>query len=140
MSGVKSTSGRARRESVRRSGRQSRPILEAMEGRLLLSSTVLDPIATQIESFRTQPTAPVAVSPGAAASPGPVVSSTTPTFTWQAVAGAGGYEVHIFDTTLQKFSSYTVDASTTSFTPSAGALAPGDSFSWNVRTSSNVGV
>ena len=52
---------------------------------------------------------------------------------WEAVAGATGYQINVFDVTLSKFTSYTVDAPATSFTIPAGALAAGDAFSWNVR-------
>src|SRR5947199_72350 len=103
MSVVKPAFGQARRKSVRRLGRQTRHNL-----------------AVQTGAWPTAPAAPVALSPGSAAAPGPVVSNSTPTFTWQAVAGAGGYQIHIFDTTIQKFASFTVDASATSFTPAAG--------------------
>jgi len=75
----------------------------------------------------------VAISPGTAAAPGPVLDTATPTFTWQAVAGAGGDQVNIYDSSAKKFASFTVDASATSFTAPAGALKAGDSFIWNVR-------
>ena len=85
--------------------------------------------------------APTIVGPGiaeslsSAQSPGPVLTTATPTFTWQAVTGVSftGYQINLEDLTANKFASYQVDKSEIQFTPSAGALAAGDKFVWNLR-------
>lgn len=75
--------------------------------------------------------APVAQSPGSTDSPGPVVSSSTVTFTWSAVDGVTGYQVNVYDKTKAAGAvSATVGAGTTSYT---ATLSPGDQYVWNVR-------
>lgn len=83
--------------------------------------------------------APTILSPGNTASPGPVISTLTPTFTWDALSGVDGYQLNLYDITQKKFLSFTINgAGTISFaTPSADALAAGDSFVWNLRVLSN---
>src|SRR2546423_1032652 len=46
--------------------------------------------------------APVADSPGSATSPGPVLDSSTPTFTWEPVTGAAGYQLILYDISAGK--------------------------------------
>ena len=80
--------------------------------------------------------APVAVSPGTTVSPGPVLTTLTPTLTWQAISGVTftGYQVNVFDVTTNTLVSYTTGAGDTSFTvPTTGALVAGNSYLWNVR-------
>jgi hypothetical protein len=80
--------------------------------------------------------APVITSPGTTASPGPVITTMTPTFQWSAVTGVDGmtgYQLNLYDKTKAKMTSYTVGASATSFTLPAGALVAGDSYIWNLR-------
>ncbi len=83
--------------------------------------------------------APVITSPQGPTSPGSVVTSLTPTFTWNAVAGVSGYQINIYDETLKKTVSYQISgAAATSFTiPSSAPLTAGDTFIWNVRVLSN---
>jgi hypothetical protein len=82
---------------------------------------------------------PVADAPGTTTEPGPVVSSLTPTFTWHLPDGADasavtGYQLTLFNKTLNKTFTYTiVGATTTSFTLPAGVLANGNNAVWNVR-------
>jgi hypothetical protein len=77
--------------------------------------------------------APTGLTVGGATSPGPLLSTDTPTFTWNAVSGVTGYQINVYDMTLKKLSIFKVDASVTSFTPAAGALTPYDSFIYNIR-------
>jgi hypothetical protein len=101
----------------RRAGASVSILIEPLENRELLSFA-----------------APVAQSPGTAASPGPVVINLNPTFHWSAVSGVSGYQVHIYDKTDAKYLSANVAGQTaTSYKPSAGTLKPGDQFVWNVR-------
>jgi hypothetical protein len=77
--------------------------------------------------------APTAISPGVSASPGTLLTTLTPTFKWTAVSGVSGYQIHIYDETTAAYISTNVGASVTSYTPTAGTLAAGDDFVWNVR-------
>ena len=79
--------------------------------------------------------APVVVGPGTTASPGPVLTGTTPTFTWKAVTGVAfdTYQLNLYDETSAKFLTFQVPNTATSFTPPAGDLAAGDAFVWNLR-------
>ncbi len=115
-------------------------LLEALEDRSLLSAAKFETVLTQMVPFSmtsVSPSAltaaPVIVSPGTTTSPGPVLTTSTPTFSWNAISGVTGYQININDNTINKFSSFTVGASVTSYTIAAGALAGGDSFVWNVR-------
>jgi len=83
----------------------------------------------------TVPTAPTILGPGASSSPGTLLTTSTPTFTWDAVTGVNftGYQINLEDLTANKFVSIQVGKSVTQFTPSAGALVAGDTFVWNLR-------
>jgi hypothetical protein len=80
--------------------------------------------------------APVATGPGSTTSPGTVLTTTTPTFQWQAVTGVSGltgYQINLYDSTAGKSFSYQVGASVDSYTLPAGVLTAGDKYVWNVR-------
>ena len=77
--------------------------------------------------------APIVSAPGSSTSPGPVLSTLTPKFQWQAVAGITGYQLNLFDNTSSTFQSFQIAASATSFTPSSGTLTAGNSYVWNLR-------
>jgi hypothetical protein len=80
--------------------------------------------------------APVVIGPGSTPSPGPVLTTSTPTFTWNAVTGVTGmtgYQLNLYDTTHTKSASYTIDPTATSFTLPAGVLSAGDTYVWNLR-------
>jgi hypothetical protein len=120
----------------------SRGVIEALETRKLLSNVTVNTvyghtsppiILLYAQSSSTSLAAPIAKSPGSTESPGPVLTTSTPTFTWQPVTGATGYQINIYDNTLKKFYSYKVGASATGFTIDSGVLTAGDSFVWNVR-------
>ncbi len=63
---------------------------------------------------------PVTIGPGAGNSSGMAVvtTSTTPTFTWNAItSGITGFRLNLFDTTTQQSASFLIAPSATSFTP-----------------------
>ena len=103
----------------------------------LLNGTASGPPSTYLY-FQAPPAtvlpAPVVVGPGSTAAPGPVLTTRVPTFTWKATTGVTftGYQLNLFDQTLNKFVSYQVGKSVTSFTVPT-ALAAGDKFVWNLR-------
>ena len=82
----------------------------------------------------TLPVAPVVTSPAL----GLVTNNTTPTFTWNAVAGATSYDVQIDN--LSTFASPEVTGNTgsTSFTPSS-PITPDSLYYWRVRTVNATG-
>jgi hypothetical protein len=116
-------------------------LFEALEQRTLLSAAILTSptvngianMAAQIAPAATLP-APVATGAGSTSSPGPVLTSLTPTLSWHAISEVTftGYQVNIFDVTAQAFASHAVGASVTSYTP-ATALTAGHQYVWNVR-------
>jgi hypothetical protein len=85
----------------------------------------------QTQSQSTLPT-PVVISPGSTQSPGPALTTYTPTFKWNAVSGVDGYQLNLYDITAGHGSSYKLGATATSFTPST-PLTAGHKFIWNLR-------
>jgi hypothetical protein len=83
----------------------------------------------------------VILSPGSSKSPGPTLTTLTPTFKWHAVTsviGLTGYQINLYDITTSKFVSHTVGASVTQYTlPSSSPLTAGDDYVWNVRVLAN---
>jgi hypothetical protein len=94
--------------------------------------------------FQTQPlpTLGVAVplSPGSSTAPGPVITSLTPTLTWQAASNAGGYLLNIHNITANTYFTPTISGgSTTSYTVPSGTLLPGDQYSWHLYAETSPG-
>jgi hypothetical protein len=79
---------------------------------------------------------PNLLSPGNGSSPGPEIANTTPTFTWQAVAGAGKYGLYVrnLNTNQLVVQQENIAANATSWSPAAGVLAAGNNFRWNMIT------
>jgi hypothetical protein len=80
--------------------------------------------------------APEATGPGSTVKPGPVLTTSDPTLSWDAVTGVSGltgYQIYLTDETASRTYSYQVGASATSYTVPAGTLAAGDTFVWDVR-------
>jgi hypothetical protein len=82
------------------------------------------------------PAAPTPISPGSSSSPGPTLTTLTPTFGWNAVTGANGYGVYVQDVASGVLV-YNNDAvgNITSLAISAGTLVAGRSYVWNMRAS-----
>jgi hypothetical protein len=86
----------------------------------------------------TAPALPAAPAP---ISPSGLVTATTPTFTWSAVAGAQGYKLEIFDTTNAKAVPVPLapQVSTSTSAVLGVALTPGRSYQWQVLAYGNPG-
>lgn len=95
--------------------------------------SIMDVVSVTVNPATATLAAPVANGPGSTTSPGPLLTTTTPTLTWSAIAGQTGYQINLYDATTSKLVSYTVGASATSFTVPTGAITAGDSYVWNVR-------
>ena len=86
---------------------------------------------------------PTLLSPGTSAAPGSVIASVTPTFQWQAVAGADSYGLFISQSPYGSqnlvFDSEAsgVAISGTSFVLPAGILQNGGQYRWNMSTHKN---
>ena len=84
---------------------------------------------------------PVALSPGSASAPGPVISSLTPTFSWQGVSGADYYRfsISIYPYGTSNIIYTSPNLSTTSFTLPSGVLSNGNKYRWNIKALTNAG-
>ena len=96
---------------------------------------------TSIGFSQIQP--PTLVSPGSSSSPGPTITTLTPTFQWQAVSGAVGYGLYIRDMSTNTIifdSEVNYGLITgTSFTIPSGYLQWGRPYRWNMRSKSSSG-
>ncbi len=86
------------------------------------------------------PAAPTLVGPGSSSSPGPTLSTLTPTFQWNAVSGATNYGLYVKDvaTGALVFNNDAVGDVTSLVLPS-GTLQAGHSYVWNMRASNSAG-
>jgi hypothetical protein len=77
--------------------------------------------------------APVALSPGRSAAPGPVFQTLTPTLSWRAVSGAQGYGVEVFNLTTNDVAhEHTGLGTGLSYTLPENVLLPGFRYRWTV--------
>jgi O6-methylguanine-DNA--protein-cysteine methyltransferase len=99
-----------------------------------------DLLVTTIVQGAAPPTAPTLVSPGSPSGPGPLLSTSTPVMTWNAVSGATGYGVYILDVTTNVLVfNNDVVGNITGFTLPSGILTSGHSYRWNARASNASG-
>ena len=86
------------------------------------------------------PAAPIQSSPGNASSPGPTISTLTPTMSWNLTAGAVNYGVYIYDVTTSTLV-YNNDyiGNFTSLNLPSGYLVIGHNYRWNMRASDSAG-
>jgi len=101
-----------------------------------------------VSTFTTQaavtiPAAPpTLISPGSSSSPGPLLSTSAPTFFWNAVGGATGYGLYISDVTsgtpVLVYDNDNV-SNVTSLTLPSGYLFPGRTYRWNMRARNSAG-
>lgn len=86
-----------------------------------------------------QPVTPVCISPGTGSSPGEVINTLTPTFTWSAVSGATDYDLFIRKNppsgplVLQEH----CITGGNSFTIASGILENDSIYRWNVQANNN---
>ena len=93
-----------------------------------------------VEQAATVPAAPVPISPGSTSSPGPTLTTLSPTFAWSAVSGATGYGVYVKDVAsgVLVYNNDSVGNITSLVLPS-GTLVAGHSYVWNMRASNSAG-
>jgi hypothetical protein len=86
------------------------------------------------------PAAPTPISPGSSTSPGPTLTTLTPTFSWNAVTGATGYGVYVKDVAsgVLVYNNSAVGNITSLAMPS-GTLVAGHSYVWNMQASNAAG-
>ena len=86
------------------------------------------------------PGAPTQNSPGNTSSPGPTISTLTPTMSWNAATGANGYGVYVEDVATSTLV-YNNDSvgNVTSVTLPSNTLVAGHSYVWNMRSSDSAG-
>ena len=91
-------------------------------------------------SVFAQPAAPTLNSPGSSSSPGTMISTLTPTMSWNASIGANNYGVNIYDVTTSTLV-YNIDyvGNTLSLALPSGYLVAGHSYRWNMLASNNDG-
>ncbi|MCE5228751.1 N-acetylmuramoyl-L-alanine amidase [bacterium] len=93
--------------------------------------------------FQTQgvvPSPPTLSSPGSSSSPGPQISSLTPTMQWSASSGATGYGLYVEDVATAALV-YDNDnlANVTQLTLPGGTLQAGRAYKWNMRAKNSAG-
>jgi pimeloyl-ACP methyl ester carboxylesterase len=120
----------------------SRPVsflyMEALEDAAtgVSLATVSSPIVSFSYGIAEGPTiaAPVALSPGTAPSPGPVIQTLTPTLLWRAVSGAAGYGVQVVNVTTNDVVHEQVNLGTAlAYLLPENVLMPGFRYAWTVR-------
>src|SRR5437879_319950 len=79
-------------------------------------------------SFAAIPPTPTNPSPGSVSSPGPTMSSSTVTLSWNASTGATYYDVGVRNMATNNL----VVATTTTSTSYTASLQPGTPYRWNV--------
>jgi hypothetical protein len=95
--------------------------------------SIMDLVSVTVDQATTTLAAPLANGPGTTATPGPLLTTSTPTLGWNAITGETGYQINLYDVTTSKLVSYSAAASATSFTVPAGAIVAGNNYVWNVR-------
>jgi hypothetical protein len=88
----------------------------------------------------TVPVAPTLISPGASVNPGPILTTLSPTFAWNAATGATGYGLYVKDIAsgVLVYNNDAVGNIQTLVLPS-GTLVAGHSYVWNMRASNSAG-
>jgi fibronectin type 3 domain-containing protein len=81
------------------------------------------------------PSKPTGTSPGSTSSPGPTMSSSTVTMSWNASSGATYYDFGVRDMTTNQL----VVDTTTSNTFYTANLSPGRTYRWNVAACNSAG-
>lgn len=76
------------------------------------------------------PSAPTLSSPGSASSPGPAMSSSMLTFTWNGSSSTTYYLLYLRDVTTDGLTQYSINAPTTSSTQT---LIAGHNYRWNMQ-------
>jgi GH25 family lysozyme M1 (1,4-beta-N-acetylmuramidase) len=99
------------------------PFVETLEARQLFAA----------------PAAPVPLTPGDTASPGGAITSLTPTFTWQASAGATRYGLYVRDLATNTLVVNVTNITTTSYRPASGVLLNNRAFRWNLSAFNAAG-
>jgi hypothetical protein len=86
------------------------------------------------------PSAPTLISPGSSMSPGPTLTTLTPTFSWNAATGATGYGLYVEDVAsgVLVYDNSAV-GNITSLVMSSGKLVAGHSYKWNMQASDSAG-
>ena len=102
------------------------------------TKTASQSLSITVTGSALPPAAPTLISPGSAASPGPTLTTLTPTFLWSAVSGATGYGLYIRDlTTGNLVYNNTAVGNVTSAVPIT--LVAGHSYRWNMQASNGAG-
>ncbi|MBI4748442.1 MAG: choice-of-anchor D domain-containing protein [Acidobacteria bacterium] len=111
---------------------------------------LFDKIKLDLEAIQpaTLPSAPVLSSPGTSSSPGPVISTTTPTFQWQPVPSAQNYGLYIRQLNSDGSLGPLVFDSEVNWGPISGsifslpssfALVDGRRYRWDMRSRNTAG-
>ena len=90
------------------------------------------------------PAAPTLLSPGSESSPGPVITTLTPTFEWTEVSGATNYGIYIRDltTNVLVFNSKDrcLNITGSSYSLPSGILKTGRAYLWYMTSQNSAGL
>lgn len=97
-------------------------------------------LVANFTSLVSAPSAPTLVTPGTSSSPGPLLSTLTPTMVWTAVSGATGYGVYVRDitTNILVYNNDNV-GNIVGFVLPSGTLVAGHLYKWNARAFNAAG-
>ncbi len=89
------------------------------------------------------PAAPALKSPGSESSPGPVITTSTPTFEWTEVNRATDYGIYVRGLTanILVFNSQElgIEVTESSFSLPSGILKPGRHYMWSMKSHNSAG-
>jgi len=106
-------------------------------------TTTLNVDTIKFVKVQTIPYPPTLISPGSSSSPGPTISTLTPTFQWSAASGADYYGLYIRDlaTDTLVFDSQArgIQITGTSYVLPSGVLQWGKPYRWNMNSHNSAG-
>ncbi len=98
-------------------------------------------VVSEDSGTTTKPNPPTSLSPGSTSAPGPIISTLTPTLSWQSVSNADYYNlsVSIYPYGSSNIIFYNQQVYGNSITIPSGKLEEGQKYRWNIRAYNSAG-
>lgn len=104
-------------------------------------SSISNTLYFTVQAGTALPSAPSIIGPGSSSDPGAVLSSLTPTFSWNQAAGAQTYNIYIskapYGDSNLVYAGHSI--AVTSMTLPSSVLAPGTRYRWNLTSTNPAG-